>query len=326
MEILGKSGAISKAISGRELHGKFIKLGMDRRRLTNQLVALLPEIYERGIYKKYAATIVEYAGKFAGLSKSVVMKRLRIEKFLEGKPKLKELIASEGVHKVALVASLATSENDEVWADKVENMSKEALFELAKEVRHKGEMSVENAITKCQAAPQSLKITLEGELFFLFHKLKKQFGKHLSTTELLHLIFMESLEAKPEKALKEPLVKRKDVPGNTFSKKITRHNPVAIVREKLTETKGRCAYPGCDRPHDVNHHAQRYAEMVRLGLSSEELRKSLRPMCKLHHEFAHNGLIQDELEEAENWVFEMDKTELSWIDQNYRKWRKAGIN
>ncbi len=86
MENLEKSGGAQCEISEKDLHRKFRKLGMERRRLTNQLVALLPEIYERGIYKKYAATIVEYAGKFAGLSKSVVMKRLRIEKFLGGKP------------------------------------------------------------------------------------------------------------------------------------------------------------------------------------------------------------------------------------------------
>ncbi len=54
-------------ITDKELHRTFVKLGYDRRRLTNQLLAILPEIYERGIYKKYARTIEEYAGKFGGL-------------------------------------------------------------------------------------------------------------------------------------------------------------------------------------------------------------------------------------------------------------------
>lgn len=371
MENSEKSGATSKeimsstqgvlSVSEKELHKKFTKLGADRRRLTNQLVAMLPEIYERGIYKKYAATIVEYAGKFGGLSKSVVMKRLRIEKYLEGKPKLKNLIVSEGVHKVALVASLATSADEAVWADKVENMSKEALFELAKEVRCKRDVVGEGSgnglfaeedlrlrvgddlVTsnqKCQAAPQSMKITLEGELFFLFHKLKKQLGKHLTSTELLHKIFTESLEAKlnvpnlhsRKKALDKPISRQEDVPGNTFLQvageaktKITRYNPVAIVREKLVETGGKCSYPGCQRPHDVNHHAQRYAEMVRKGLSREELKKSLRPMCKAHHEFAHNGLINNELEERCTWELDLSRKELIWVDENYRKWRKEAF-
>lgn len=118
------------------LHLKFVKLGSDRRKLTNELLALLPEIYEKKIYRKYAATIVEYAGKFGGLSKGVVLKRLRLEKYLEEKPLLKEAIKTEGVHKVALVANLATAETEAIWVDKLKNMSKAAVQELSKERRN----------------------------------------------------------------------------------------------------------------------------------------------------------------------------------------------
>lgn len=344
MENLGKSGLPQCNISEKDLHKKFISLGLQRRGLTNQLLAILPEIYERGIYKKYAATIVEYAGKFAGLSKSVVMKRLRIEKLLQGKPRLKELIASEGVHKVALVASLATSENEDIWADKVENMSKAALFELAKEVRSKRQMcglfGDAQGNEKCQAAPQTIKITLEGELFFLFHKLKAQFGKNLTTTELLQKIFMESLEENKQtaqrsvlnsgcskKAISKPKMSLKSIPGNAWStkKKITRYNPVQIKRAKLAETKGKCSYPGCDRPCEVFHHTERIAEALAERRDAVMVKQSNIPICRIHHEFAHNGLIQNEKETSKDWVLELSRSTLLWVDQSYRKWRRLGL-
>lgn len=388
MENLEKSGAISERVmSGtqgveicekmkisleKELHLKFRKLGYDRRKLTNELLALLPEIYARGIYKKYAATIVEYAGKFGGLSKGVVIKRLRLEKTLEGKPKLKSLIVSEGVHKVALVAGLATSNNEEMWADKVENMSKEALFELAKEVRYKEKMRneavvdglfedvrgggdegevksekrmvAESGSVLCLAAPQTMKITLEGDLLFLFLKLKKQFGKHLTSTELLYKIFTESLEANSraakrsvmnsssnEKSFKKPKMATNSFPGKTFQKgqakpKITHYNPVNIKREKLAETGGKCTYPGCNRPCENWHHTERIAEAKAQKLDRDTVQKSIIPMCKLHHEFAHNGLIQNEKLHRNNWGLLLSAEVLSWVDQNYRKWRKAGLS
>lgn len=181
----------------KNLHKIFVRLGNDRRRLTNQLLAILPKIFEEKIYLKYARTIEEYAEKFGGLSKGVVQKRLRLQKYLENKPKLQQAILTEGVHKVALVASLATVADEAIWADKIQNMSKPAVQELTKEVRYKierGELSLAGGITQslfenlgvnagsepidcktttCSAAPQQIKMTLEGELFFMFLKLKK---------------------------------------------------------------------------------------------------------------------------------------------------------
>lgn len=195
----------------KNLHKQFVKLGMDRRRLTNELLALLPEIYARGIYKKYSATIVEYAGKFGGLSKNVVMKRLRLEKYLIDKPQLKELIKTEGVHKVAIVANLATSEDESLWVDKLKNMSKNAIQELSKEVRSKRERaeklaegrgfgglfgeefceksnckSAEAKTDFCRAVAIKITLELDEEMTFQFLKLKKMMGKNLSNKQVMN--------------------------------------------------------------------------------------------------------------------------------------------
>src|SRR3989338_5376560 len=122
---------------GENLHQKFVHLGMMKEKLTNETAAMLPAIYRSGIYKKYAPDIVEYAGRYGKIGRTTVEKRLKLEKHLDDKPFLKESIKKVGVHKVALVAGLATAETDRTFADKVEHMSKSALETLAKELRSK---------------------------------------------------------------------------------------------------------------------------------------------------------------------------------------------
>ncbi|MBI4234713.1 hypothetical protein HY604_00235, partial [Candidatus Peregrinibacteria bacterium] len=68
IESFGHSvGKVSPGIK-KDLHAQFVKLGISRNRLTRELLMLLPEIFKSGIYREYSATIVEYAGRFGGLS------------------------------------------------------------------------------------------------------------------------------------------------------------------------------------------------------------------------------------------------------------------
>lgn len=351
-----KSG--NPEMNDKDLHRIFVKLGNDRRRLTNQLLAILPEIFIRKIYLKYARTIEEYAGKFGGLSKEVVKKRLRVEKYIYDKPKLKESILTEGIHKVALVASLATVENEAVWADKIQNMSKPAVQELTKEVRYKienGEICLSEGVnqslfkncdgvdgkancktTLCSAVPQRIRVDLEGELFFLFLKLKKKYGEKLTNREVMKKIFEENLgmgheEGKDSKSGK--ILSVKVVPGDDFGpeekqaindkndgsknhKKAieSRYISVHIRRKLLQKTAGKCSYPDCQRPAQVFHHTDRFA--------NSHSHESLKPVCKIHHEFAHSGLIKNERSEIENWQLQLQNGELDKIDRLYREYRK----
>ena len=171
----------------KELHEQFVKLGNDRRKLTNELLAILPEIFEKGIWKKYAGSIVEYAGKFGGLSKGVVLKRLRLEKYIGDKPILKDAIRTEGIHKVAMMASLATHENEEFLVDKLKNMSKSAVQELSKEMRGHDcsvrgeslfdEMNIKDdkSMMNCKAVPTKITIELDEDMSFLFLKLNSTY-------------------------------------------------------------------------------------------------------------------------------------------------------
>ena len=388
----------------KELHRKFVILGNNRRKLTNELLALLPEVYEKEIYKKYSATIVEYAGKFGGLSKGVVMKRLRLEKHLKDKPILREAIRTEGVHKVALIAKLATAETENIWVDKLKNMSKSSLFELAKEVREKvkdrkcrdvcagagadagagagvGIVATTAGLDFgfCKAVPQKVKIELEGELLFMFLKLKKKYGNNLNNNEVIKKILETATnvsETKPHKAnaIKQeakthqsgatvsPEVKlqasivtqsshqkvqifpgtiftmfevgtmenenptkyeskhevpekiTKDTSARKISTKTSHYISVKIKKPVLSSTNGKCSYPGCEKPAEIIHHPERFAK--------SQNHNNIKPLCKIHHEFMHNGLVKNEQSSADGWQLELDG-KLDEIDIMYRKYRRV---
>ncbi len=289
------------------LHQKFVDLGRERNKITYKLLALLPEIYKMRIYKKECyATIYEYAGKLAGLSHGVVEKTLSTYKNLDGKPYLQKAVETHGIHKVALVVKLANHKTDAAWADKVKNMSKTALAELAREVRMKRDDAADVATAEaCVASPVSIKIELDDEMQFMFLKLKKRLGNNLSNKEVMRRILrkLTTKEKNPRgqiKAVSKGVVKR--------------YVPAQQKRASLVKSEGKCAYPSCNRPSDLLHHRQRFHE-----LRSHE---SIIPLCKTHHEFAHNGLIANEKADMKNWRLSIDDGVHTYSDAMFRGYIK----
>ncbi|MEK7673240.1 MAG: hypothetical protein AAB373_05130 [Patescibacteria group bacterium] len=333
---VGKSSAISTNYHDKSIHQKFVKFGNDRRKLTNELLALLPEIYEKRIYKKYASSIVEYAAKFGGLTENVVKKRLRLEKHLENKPMLKDAIRSEGINKVAIMATLVNPENEEAMVDKIKNMSKPALQELAKELRAKhkgvgmfGQSGVEDEIegTFCKAIPAKLTIELDEEMTFMFLQIKKQFGNQLSNKEVMAKILKmkvarnvkittsTSIKAIPgdsEASLADSVASLADSEEEAKAK--SRYIPAKNKKLALQKTNGHCAYPNCNRPPEVFHHTDRF--------DTSHSHKSIQPLCKIHHEFMHNGVIDNEQFEIKMWQLNLKNNKnIQPIDQLYRSYR-----
>jgi len=291
------------------LHQKFIDLGRERNKITYKLLALLPKIYKMHIDKKEGyATIYEYAGKLAGLSHGVVEKTLRTNKNLDGKPYLQKAVETQGIHKVALVVKLATSKTDAAWADKVENMSKTALAELAQEVRMKhGNAANVATAGACAAAPVSIKIELNAEMQFMFLKLKKQFGDNLSNKEVMRRILRKlTMEEK------NPRGWIKTEKGQCV-KSVTRYVPVQQKRTVLGRSNGKCSYPGCNRPSDMLHNRGRFYE--------KQSHHSVVPLCKIHHEFAHNGLISNEKAGEQNWRLNIDEGVHTYSDAMFRGYK-----
>lgn len=309
-----------------DLHQKFVQLGTQRKNLTRQLQALLPEIDQQKIYLQHGCkNIYEYAWKFAGFSKFLVEKVIRVVGHLNDKPNLKKLIEKEGIHKVAMVATIATAETDKIFARHVENMSKPALFEFAKEVRF-SQSKTENhnnenlnlfsgkspqaliESSPCHAVPEKIKIEFDEEMQILFLQLKKdlkkEFGCEFSHKEALRILLKKlgkfgkqssSQSRKSSFGIKSDTSQH--VPGNVSvginKRPVKRFIKVHEKRPILEKFNYRCAYPNCQNPYDVIHHRDRF--------SLSKSHTSIIPLCKKHHEFAHNGLIKNENFDPEKW-------------------------
>jgi hypothetical protein len=367
--------------TAQRLHNEFVRLGGMRHKLKNRLLAILPEIYDSGIWKKYAGSIEEYAGKYGDIARTTVRKRLRLEDNLDDLPCLKAVIEKVGVHKVAMVAKIATPETDQAFAENISNMSRLAVQSLSKELRAKGAYQKNgkrfcdqmnfadcaslgdmgqacltgNQSQSCHAIPRTTKIELDEESTFLFMKLKTKLGKNLSDKEFLKLIlkgrekqeFSQSHEHKQALLIlseadsvntrkieaDNAAIARKSIIDDTFQTETTRtitdkkHHGIAKStgryicvskkREIILQTNGKCAYPGCNLPCEVLHHADRYSE--------SKNHDSIIPLCKIHHEFAHNNLIQNEIQPADQWRISIIRpltTKISQADILYKKYRQ----
>ncbi|MFH1533419.1 MAG: hypothetical protein ABID64_00630 [Nitrospirota bacterium] len=288
------------------LHKEFVRLGRERNRITYKLLALLPKIEKLKIYEKEGyANIYDYAAKIAGLSSGVVVKALKLEKKLQDMPHLQKAIETQGINKVGIVAGLATKENEQELAEKVENMNKPALQEYSKEAR--GKVTV------------GWKVELDEEMMFMFLKLKKKLGKNLSNKECLRKI-LEEMQVRVQerervrvnensKSQRQGIATKKSrpqrqgqkapkIPGEKVSgEKVTRYISIHLKR-KLSE---QCSHQSCHRPAEVIHHPDRF--------SQNRNHENLKPLCKQHHEFAHNG-ISEPMQPA---------------DYQYRKYRRVAL-
>ena len=308
----------------QKLHDEFVRLGGMRLKLKNRMLAILPEIYESNIWKKYAGSIVEYAGKFGDIAKTTVIKRLRLEENLKDKLFLKAAIEKIGIHKVAMVAKITTPELDESMAENLLNMSKSAVQSLSKELRagqYVGDVALPTPL--CKAVALTKKIELDEKSTFLFLKLKAKLGKNLSDKELLKLLLEEREKQEfPQKKgeIVEKVASAKSITGDAFQTPSSRYVPAEKNRQTIAQTNGHCAYPNCNSPYEILHHADRYSE--------SKSHDSLIPLCKVHHEFAHNNLIKNERQRADQWDLTVRKEvgrKISQADILYKKYRNRAL-
>ena len=124
------------SMTDRELYQYCQDVGAKARDWKKRFVALLPEVAKRNLHRKFGfASIVDFAGRLGGVGEYTVESVLRIQKYIEDKPALVEALPMVGVHKLRLIATMATKENQEILAKKAQEMSKSALEVWAKEIR-----------------------------------------------------------------------------------------------------------------------------------------------------------------------------------------------
>lgn len=192
---------------------------------------------------------------------------------------MKKLISKVGINKVRIVATLATKENQSDLAEKVKTMSKTALELFAREQRAPKE-------TPPGRERSTVSFSLDKDVEFKLRKFKNKMGDAVEWNDVI-----KELLEKAEK----PVGKVRKARKTKKTKKITRY----ICVETKNRLPEKCQYPGCNLPAQVIHHPERF--------SLQANHNNLKPLCKGHHELAHNGF------EPEEWSARTHKP----IEQKY---------
>lgn len=246
------------------LHGKFVEYGRNAKLWMNQCKMLLPEINRQRIwYFKGYGSIFEYAAKLAGLSHGQVRDALRIMKRIEDKPALLKVAEEKGLGAVRPVATIATGETQEFWAEKAGEMSKNTLEVFVRESRPRTTFN-----------QKTIQITLSQQTASKLEKLK---GDRDWEDVIIELLSGTSLQ-KPD-------------PVESKSAYI----PAAIKNYVIEKYHGLCAFPGCNKEFDELHHTYRFS------LTGVHDPDQIVPLCKQHHDLAHHGLIENESKSPDKW-------------------------
>lgn len=96
----------------------------------------------------------------------------------------------------------------------------------------------------------------------------------------------------------------------------------AKIRKFLNSKFGnRCAFPSCRKPWYELHHTKRFS------LTKRHLPEELVPLCKIHHELAHVGVIKNEQLETSLWdldLCEKKNGEIAKIDDMVIGYKRGG--
>jgi len=245
---------------------------------------LLPEIARQEIWRaKGFGSIYEYAAKLAGMSKSQVDTALWVMNKIDDKPELKKVIEEKGVNIVRPIANLATKETASFWAEKASEMSKHELETYAKDYRQQ--------ICPGAKTTETIEMSLDPAVA---DQLKKMKGDRDWNT------FMKELmdgQTKPEPAQ-------------------TKQVPTRIKNAVRARTNGICSYPGCHKPAEELHHANRQA------INPTHDPNHIHALCKSHHHLAHHSLIANENKQPREWrlLKHPDKFDPKYqVDQKFRR-------
>lgn len=252
------------------IHSRFVELGRQAREAVRRCQLLLPLVASERVWeKKKFGSIYEYAAKLAGMSHSSVDSALWTLRKVSGMPALQAVAEVKGVGRVRVVATIATPETQEFWAEKARSMSVHTLETYVRETRH---------VAKTHSDCVDVNLHLKPDLARRLEVLKKH-ADFKSAFERA----IARMEQELESAAPEPV------------KGSSRHIPARMARFVHARTSGFCAYPGCTRVATSLHHTQRW------GLEKVHDPARLHGLCTSHERLAHLGLIENEEAAPSRW-------------------------
>lgn len=304
-------------ISDEKLYELCQKYGQQARTWRQKFAGLLPEVARRKLYeKKGFGSIFEFAAKLAGMSEEQVRRVLNLEKKFEAMPILKTILVSGDVsmNKLAKVASIATTENQELLANQVKLLSYSALETLARDERmanHNGLFEPKNSDksvrtnTNPSQNSENANAAVEGSIgpngasleensvhdIYLTPEVRQKLlelqNKGIDVNELL-LEFLNKREFEIEKeknkiseAMKKEEELAREAELHNIPVKKSRYVPAKIKKIIQQEFGTKCAIPFCIKLSQEIHHTQRFA------LSQSHNPYFLAPLCENHHQIAH---------------------------------------
>lgn len=318
------------------IHRQFSEYGRNAKEWLRKCQFLLPQIEKQQIWrKKHFHNIYDYAAKLAGMNHDQVDDALWILRKIEDKPALLKVAEEKGLNSIRPILSIATQENANFLADKSRNTSHHALRAYVKGIKqgllipsenYQGNrlefrdvtevksVNLQNEIQPPKSSNLQLKLhsttspkititmQLDPKVADEFQKIKGQGDWSETISELLKLR-REKLDQEKPQAVEDT----------------SRPIPAAMEKYVLAKTNGTCAFPGCYKPHEILHHADRFAMYHRHDPDR------IVPLCNAHERLAHLGLIENENQPPQYWKlraqpdYDNPKYEIDRVVEKFRQ-------
>ena len=297
-------------LSDKKLFELCQQYGKNSKTWRRKFESLLPEVEKRKLHKKRGFySIYEFAAKLCGLTHDTVNEVLRVHRKLEDKPELLKQLKEQGWAKTRVVATIATLETDNMWAEKVKTLPKSSLETYVQDWKRQkaGEAISTNKpefLPGEESQPanthQTISFKISPETEFRLRKLKQKIEKKkkekISFDQLMRTM-LDKLEKTDNnthentpKITKEYSQKnRKTSTPNTTTRTINTQKRHDLEKE----FKGQCGHPNCNKPATQFHHTKRFAH--------HKTHEYIVPLCKEHHDLSHAGLIENEQKHPSTW-------------------------
>ncbi len=255
------------------LLSRFEYFGKKALEYRNKVIGLLPEVAKRKLYEKRGcASVYEYAKKVAGLSEEQVSRALNVFKNFTDKPSLKKLLeeGTVSVNKLSRIASIATIENQETLAEKVQIMSQSAIETFVRDIR---QGASEAGIVRTHKPESNLLFAQELRLAEdVRGRLLELEGKGIDINQLLR----EALDRRERE-----LTQTKEKIAESLPEQSSRYIPARVKNILKKEYGNVCSIEHCRKPSNTIHHTRRF------GVIPSHNPNYLAPLCKEHHQIAH---------------------------------------
>jgi len=270
-------------MSDKELYALAKRFGEEALAARRKFAGLLPEVARRRLYeKKGYSCLYEFAAKLVGMSRDLVNTVLRLDQKFEDKPVLHEALIEGKIsaNKLVRIASIATTENQEELATKIETLSNRAVEVFVQDYK------IEKGLQKPERVLHVQTLQLDSDVQ---EKLIELQQKGININEILRnaLQQREQTIAKEKEELSRQ-ERQKDQDRTLIGYPNSRHMPAKVERVIKAEYGTKCSEPGCHKPAEHIHHENLFSK------SHSHDPMHLKPLCKGHHELAHAGEIRYE--------------------------------